>query len=305
MQDVEGESVTGLRYCYAICVEWLPDEVLRADGELCRLVKSGGKCFARILRRASQNTLWVCVAADPRHLGDEKWSHLVEVSASALPVDVGVDILRAAAIPAVLLDEDAGLRHTAEEQGECPALIECQINWDLYRVRIAPSISRLDDKNQSHVIYLSQVEVQDYMGYPPEEVKLAEVSDASASACLPFTPGEKTIRLKQLVSVPVSQEELIAVAEEVGILPLSAAALPRRGSPSWLCLSQLLEALLYRTLIYAVSHRRALLRRLSRAFLMGKRLGKWLIKIRATPIEDRPGYWCLRVHIPSSLMHVS
>jgi hypothetical protein len=107
------------------------------------------------------------------------------------------------------------------------------------------------------------------------------------------------------VSVPVSKEELVAVAEEVGILPLSAAALPRRGSPSWLRVSQLLEVILYRTLLQAVSHRKALLKKLCRAFLMGKRLGKWLIKIRATPIEDRPGYWCLWVHIPSSLIHTS
>jgi hypothetical protein len=198
MQDIEGVAVPGLRYCYTICVEWLPEEVLRADGELCRLVKRGGKCFARILRRASRNTLWVRIAADPRHLGDEKLSHLVEVSTAALPVGVGVDTLMAAAIPAILLDEDAGLQHTAEEQGGCPALIECQINWDLYRVRIASSIYCLDDKNQSYVIYLSQAEVQDFMGYPPEKIEPAEVSEASAPACLPFTPGEKTVRLKQL-----------------------------------------------------------------------------------------------------------
>src|SRR6266699_2503937 len=231
MQQVERESVSRLRYGYAICVEWLPEAVLCADGKLRCLVKSAGKCFARVVRRTSWNSFQVCVAADLRHLGDEKRSRLVEVSASALPVDVRVDTLMIAAIPPRLLDEDAELRRVAEEHGGCAALIECQLSWDLYRVRIAPDIPRLGDKNQSHVIYLSQAEVQTYMGYPPEKVEPVEAPDATT--CLPSTLREKVVgvRLKQLVSRPVSQEELVAGAEEIGVLPLSAAALPRRGSP--------------------------------------------------------------------------
>lgn len=207
----------------------------------------------------------------------------------------------AIAIPALLLEEDAELRRAAEEHGGCPALIECQLDWDLYRVCIASSISCLDDKNQSHVIYLSQAELQAYMGYPPEKVEPVEAPDTTT--CLPSPLQEEIVgvRLKQLVSVPVSQEELITGAEEVGVLPLSAS-LPRRGSPSWLHFYKLLEELLYRVLLHAVSHRKALYKKLCSAFLLGKRLGKWLIRIRANPIEDRPGCWCIRVHIPACLI---
>lgn len=53
MQDIARESLPRLRYCYAILVEWLPEKVLSADGNLRRLVKSGGKCFAHVLRRIS------------------------------------------------------------------------------------------------------------------------------------------------------------------------------------------------------------------------------------------------------------
>jgi len=297
MQDLVQESLPRLRYCYAILAEWLPEKVLRADNNLRRLVKSGGKCFARVMRRTSWDTFLIRVSADACHLGDKKLSHLVEVPISALPSGVGVGTLMAAAIPPILLDEDAELRGAVEKYGGCPAMIEAQLSWDMFRVRIATEIPRLGDKNRSHVIFLSNTEVRAYLGYAPEKATPVEVSDADG--CMPSPLRAKAGRLTRLVSVQVSREELIAGAEEVGISPRSASVLPRRGSPSWLRFSQQLNMALYRVLLHSISHRRVLRKKLCRAFWAGRLLGKWLIEIRAVPIEDRPGYWCLRARIPS------
>lgn len=297
MDDLAGKSSPCLRYCYAILAECLPEKVLRADDSMRRLAKAGGKCFALVLRRTSWDTFVVCVAVDAHHLRNEKLSHLVEVPASALPPGASFDSLAAAAIPANLLEEDAELRHAAEVQGVCPALIEHRLDWDLYRVRVAPDIPGLGDVSRSHVIYLSQAEVQTSMGYPIEEVQ--PVAAPEASERLPAALLEEETGLKRLVSVQVPQDELVVGAVELGILSPSLAVLPRRGSPSWQRFSRQLKMALYRILLRSISHRRALRKKLCRAFWMGRRLGRWLIEIRASPIEDWPGYWCLRACIPA------
>ncbi len=301
MQDVEGEAVTHLRYCYAICIEWLPEEVIRADENLCRLVKSGGKCFARIMRRASWNTVWVCIAADPRHLGDEKRSHLVEVSTSALPVDIGADTLMAAAIPHLLLDEDVELRHTAEENSKCPAFIEQQLSWDLYRVRIASDVHYLHHKERSHVIYFSQDELLTYMGVPSEQERSGEATSVPAAAARPAP--QKPVELTRLEPVQVSEEDLKAAVDTMDIPEdLLSVQAQRHGSKSWQRWKQLLELILYRAVLRALSHKKVMQEIIRRVLVARKRFSKRLIRINDMYEKDGHIYWTIQVDVPPSLI---
>jgi hypothetical protein len=298
MQNVEGKVVTYLHYCHTICVAWLPDKVIRTDEDLCRLVKRGGKCFARIVSQASRNTLWLRIAADPRHLRNEKRSRLVEVPTSALTTDIGTVALMAAAIPPLLLEEDVELWHAIETNGMCPAFVEQQLSWDLYRVRIAPDIPCLIDKDRSHEIFLSQAELLTYMKEPSDEERPYECSTVVVRP-----EPQKPVGLTSLESVQISEEDLKTAAGTVDIpeeAPLVQAR--RHDFKSWHRWKQNLELILYRAVLRALSHKKALQEIIRRVLVMRKRFSRRLISINDIYEKDSHTYWIIRVEVPTSLI---
>jgi hypothetical protein len=98
----------------------------------------------------------------------ERRSHLITLSAAELPLPAKSAPISAAAIPEVLLSEDQELPPAAIEHGRWFAVVEHQLSWDVYRVRVAPRATELCNDERSYAIYLSGAQMQADMGLPPE-----------------------------------------------------------------------------------------------------------------------------------------
>lgn len=65
-----------------------------------------------------------------------------------------------ALIPGELLNKERTLQHLAHLDGVCFTRIERQVCEDLFRIRISADPSRLDDKECSHLLFVSTVELR-------------------------------------------------------------------------------------------------------------------------------------------------
>jgi hypothetical protein len=81
---------------------------------------------------------------------------------NVLPILYGY-VVPSEAIPTDVLYENKELRNIAQRGGVCFARIERQIDWDLFRIRIAADPSRLDDDERSHLLFVSSVELRTMM----------------------------------------------------------------------------------------------------------------------------------------------
>ncbi len=300
MQDIEGESVPCLRYCYAIPIEYLPVEVLCNDKKLCRLGRDDGMCFARVLRQTSWNMFQVVVAADPHHLYDDQRSHLINVPASALPAEARVTHLSARAIPEMLLSEDQELRLLASEYGKCSALVECQLSWDMYRVRVASITDHLCNKERSHAMYLSQAEMQAYVAVVPEQEVATLVAVAVSSS---ISAEQKPFDITALEPILVSEEELKQAAGTVHIPQEIAPGITQsHGSKLWRCLRRFTELVLYRALLHALEQKKDLQEIVRRVLVFRRQFKRRLISIRYAYEIDHYTYWSIQVYVPTSLI---
>jgi len=302
MQNVKKETASCLHYCYAIPVECLPIEILFEDKKLCRLSRDRGMCFARVLRPISWNRFLVVVATDPRQLYDERWSYVVEVPTSALPEEVRVTSLSAAIIPKILLDEDQDLRQVIDKYGECPAWFEFQLTEDLFRVRIASDVHYIHHKERSHVIYFSQEELLTYIGVPSEQERSGKATSVPAAAVRP-APQKQPVELTRLEPVQVSEEDLKAAVDTMDIPEdLLSVQAQCHGSKSWRRWKQLLELILYRAVLRALSHKKVMQEIIRRVLVARKRFSKRLIRISDMYEKDGHIYWTIQVYVPPSLI---
>jgi len=192
----------------------------------------------------------------------------------------------------------------AEECGECPAWIECQLSWDLYRVRIAPDIHRLYDKERSHVLYLSLAELQAYIRFLPEQ----QTSDSTvaASELQVVSEPQKAVDLTPLEPVDVPEEDIKAAVETVDIpedIPFVQLLL--HGSKWGRRLRRIVELVLYRAVLRAVAHKKTLQETIRRVLVLRNQFSKRLICIRDMYEIDHHIYWSVQIFLPKSLIQTS
>jgi len=277
---------------YALPATVIPAEVLYRDKNLCRVASRDGRCFAQVEYLVGRNIYRARIAADPCHPSDDQRSHLIDIPAATLPLSIQFSYISAAAIPELLLSEDGILRQIAHRDGVCPALIERQIHWDLYRIRLAADSQSLSDDERSHTIYLSQSEMQ-AMGLLPEWETCEQV--ATTPATQPDLPErQEPVVLMPLDPVEISEEDLRVAASTVNLtVAVLSGKAGRPGSKSWRQLRSFIELVLYRAALRAASHKKALQETIRRVLVARKLFTNRLISIRDMFIKDGHTYWSI------------
>ncbi len=207
----------------------------------------------------------------------------------------------AAAIPELLLNEDDSLRQIAHRHGRCPAFVERQIHWDLYRIRLAADFQSLSDDERSHTIYLFQSEMQ-AMGLLLEWEASEQV--ATAPATQPDLPKwQETVVLTPLEPVDISEEDIRGAASTLdGTAAILSGKAGRPGSKPWRQLRSFVELVLYRAALRAASHKKALQETIRRVLVARKQFNRRMISICDMYIKDGHTYWSIQVSVPSSLL---
>src|SRR6266567_1823955 len=72
--------------------------------------------------------------------------------------------LSAKFIPEAILEQDKELQRVIRKSDQCFALVERRVDWDCYRVRIAAQQNYLHDKERSHVIFVSAMQLRGQEG---------------------------------------------------------------------------------------------------------------------------------------------
>ncbi len=265
--------------------EFIPEAVLEKDKEFQRVVRKSKQCFARVECQSSWNSYQVRVAATPHNLHNDERSYWITVPPTALPTPMQGTTLPAEAIPDDLLLEDEELRSVALRDGVCWARVERQVDWDCYRVRIAAQQRYLLDKERSHLIFVTAMQLQGQNGDDQQILSHAETQIAKVYHKGPKTQmvrvSEADIRHAMGTMEPLVGREL--PGKDLSRLPLKALR--------WI------ELMLFRAVLIALEYQRELQEAVRRVLVSRRRLGGRLISIKEVYEKDYQRYWIVSVGV--------
>lgn len=288
------ETALRVRYCFTLSANFIPEAILEQDKELQQVVRKSDQCFAFVERQHSWNMYQIRIAATPYSLRNDERSYVIRVPFTALPVQMHGTTLTAEAIPDDLLCEDEELQSTVLRDGMCWMLVERQVDWDCYRVRIAARQSYLLDKERSHLIFVSAMQIQaqdDDDQEAPPHVEKAVPSDTETHIARERRETMKTY------TIGVSEAELHSAMETMD--PTEENSLVGKGQPRLkLKLQRWIDLMLFRAVLIALKFQEELQRKIRQVLVLRQRLGGKLIGIQEIYEEDHQRYWNVYVRVP-------
>jgi hypothetical protein len=283
---------------YTMPVAVIPGELLNKVRSLQHLAHLDGVCFTRIERQVCEDLFRIRISTDPSRLDDKECSHLLFVSSVELSTMTEIFQISAAIIPDVLLNEDSALGQIALQVEACFALIERQIDWDLYTIRIAADPRFLDDEERSHHIHVSLAELLLHARASRTQQKRIEpppLTNSSASV------RRKDDEFKAMQAITISEEEIKKA--EGTMDPLEGTLLihkHRSGSKFLRRLRQWIDLVLFRAVLVALEYQKDLQEAVRHALVTRRRSGKRLINIHDMYEIDGHTYWSVQVFVPIS-----
>jgi len=202
--------------------------------------------------------------------------------------------LAAEVIPDELLLEDAELQAVVQRDGRCWAIVERQVDWDCYRVRIAARQSYLHYKEQSHLIFVSALQLgaledrgQEMHCHPAKK----------ASICTEVPVAKKHQKEMKTHTVYVSEADLRIAAGTME--PLGKNDLAHKSSAHLQGkVQRWIDLMLFRAVLIALKCQERLREKIRQVLVSRHRLGERLINVEELYEENDQRYWSARIRIP-------
>ncbi len=293
---INKEAAPRVRYCFTLSAHFIPEAVLEEDKELRRVARKSDQCFAFVERQSSWNVYQIRIAATPHRLHNDEQSYVIHVPFTALPTQMYGTTLAAEAIPGELLLEDKELQSVVQRNGTCWALVERQVDWDCYRVRIAARQSYLHDKERSHLIFVSATQLRGQEGdYQQTQCH----TEKGMPSCAETQPAKERQEEMKTHAVCVSETELrsaMGTMEPLEGSPLTEKS--RSGLGPKFSIQRWIDLLLFRAALIALKCQEELQETIRRVLVSRRRLGGRLIGVKEMYEEDHHLYWVVNVKVP-------
>ncbi len=297
---INKETAMRVRYCFTLSAKFIPEAILEQDKELQRVIRKSDQCFALVEGRSHWNVYLIRIAATPHHLHNNEQSYVISVPFAALPVQMYGITLAAEAIPEELLLEDRELQSAVQHDGKCWVCVERQVDWDCYRVRIAAQQNYLHDKERSHVIFVSAMQLRGQEG-SFQGTQCHTKKDVLKPA---VAQTEKThLEMVKTHTVYVSEAELLSATRTME--PLEESVHPETCQPSrkpTRRVQQWIDLLLFRAALVALQCREDLQQVVRQVLVSRRRFRERLIGIRGMYEEDHQVHWVVQIKIPANCM---
>jgi len=294
------EAGPRIQFCFTLSATYIPGTLLEEDIELRRVARKSDQCFAYVERQPSWDVYQIRIAATPHRLHNDEQSYVIHVPSTALPVQMHGTTLSAEAIPGELLLEDRELQYVVQRDGTCWALVERQVDWDCYRVRIAARQSYLHDKERSHLIFISATQLRGQEGdYQQTQCH----TEKDVPGCAETQAANKRQEEMKTHAVCVSEAELrsaMGTMEPLEGSPLTEKS--RSGLRPKLSIQRWIDLLLFRAALIALKCQEELQKTIRRVLVSRRYLGGRLIGVKEMYEEDHRLYWVVNVKAPFDWM---